>query len=290
MTISRILGWAKRKVARTPAYPVFLDEWDDLLRDQMMNWSQLTEDEQDRLEELTLHYMNKWHWEAQRGFTLTDEMIVLIAASASVLVLELDFDAYQSMRSVVVSETTMILDQERTGPGGLVSSGPIAALGHTSARGPVFLAWDSVQAGAGLSNDGFNVTYHEFAHRLDTLDGMIDGSPLHASDERYAEWTAVCTRLYEDVRNGVGPKLLRDYAGTNPAEFFAVATEVFFDKGVKMEKELPELYSSLMGFYKQDTAERDRRVRREQRRARNAKKPKRRTLPVRGAFGNKNKR
>ena len=288
MAIRGLLDWAKRTVSRSPKYPEFLDEWDDLLRGEMMHWCQLTEDEQNRLEELTLYYMNKWHWEAQHGFTLTDEMIVLIAASASILVLELDFDSYQSMSSVVVSETTIVLDGERQGPAsGLVTSGPVEVLGHTSSRGPVFLAWDSVQAGAGLSGQGFNVTYHEFAHRLDLLDGMIDGSPLAASDERYAEWIGICSKLYEEVRNGHGPRLLRDYAGTNPAEFFAVVTEVFFDKGARMERDLPDLYSSLMAFYKQDTAERDRRVRRTQRRQRAAKKSNRRVPPVRGASGNK---
>lgn len=290
MTMSRIFDWVKRKVTSTPKYPEFLDEWDDLLRGEMMHWCQLTEDEQGRLEDLTLYYMNKWHWEAQQGFELTDEMIVLIAASASVLVLELDFDAYQSMSSVVVSETTIILDEDRLGADGLVRSGPLAVLGHTSPRGPVYLAWDSVKSGAGLSGKGFNVTYHEFAHRLDLLDGMVDGSPLSASDERYAEWAEVCSRLYEEVREGHGPKLLRDYAGTNPAEFFAVVTEVFFDKGSKMERDLPLLYASLLAFYKQDTAERDRRVRREQRRRPNKKKSNRRAAPVRGASGNRNKK
>ena len=255
MSISGVFDWVKRSISSTPKYPDFLDEWDDLLRKEMMHWCQLTEDEQDRLEDLTLYYMNKWRWEAQHGFTITDEMIVLIAASASILVLELEFDSYRSMTSVVVSETTIIFNQDRAGPAaGLVTSGPVAVLGHTSSRGPVFLAWDSVQAGAGLGGRGFNVTYHEFAHRLDSLNGLIDGSPLRASDERYDEWIAVCSRLYEEVRNGHGPRLLNDYAGTNPAEFFAVATEVFFDKGARMERELPDLYSSLMAIYNQDTA------------------------------------
>ena len=140
-------------------------------------------------------------------------MIVLIAASASLLVLELDFDAYPGMRSVVVGETTLVLDQDRRGPGGLVTTGPIAALGHTSPRGPVFLAWDAVQSGAGRRGKGFNVTY----------------------------------------------------ARTNPAEFFAVATEVFFDKGSAMERELPDLYEVLLAFYGQDTADRERRAHHPQR-------------------------
>ena len=272
-----------------PEFPEFLDEWDDLLNAQMMHWGQLTNDEQDRLETLTLYYMNEWNWEATHGFTLTTEMIVLVAASASMLVLELPFDAYASMRTVVVSETTLVLDQERAGPGGTVSSGPISALGHTSQRGPVFLAWDAVQSGAGRNGEGFNVTYHEFAHRLDFSDGIVDGTPILDSEADYPKWIEASTKLYEAVRNGVGPRLLRDYAGTNPAEFFAVATEVFFDKGSAMERELPDLYEIMLAFYDQDTAERDRRVRREKKRKRE-KGSKQRKLPVRGASGNKKNR
>ena len=192
-------------------------------------------------------------------------MIVLIAASASLLVLELDFDAYPGMRSVVVGETTLVLDQDRRGPGGLVTTGPIAALGHTSPRGPVFLAWDAVQSGAGRRSKGFNVTYHEFAHRLEFSDGIVDGTPILESEADYPKWIEASTKLYEAVRNGEGPRLLRDYARTNPAEFFAVATEVFFDKGSAMERELPDLYEVLLAFYGQDTADRERRAHHPQR-------------------------
>lgn len=118
MSFGEIFERIRRLVSSAPEFPEFLDEWDDQLDDQMPHWGQLTDSEQERLETLTLHYMNEWNWEATQGFTLTTEMIVLIAASAALIVLELPFDAYASMRTVVVSETTMILDQERAGPGG----------------------------------------------------------------------------------------------------------------------------------------------------------------------------
>lgn len=130
------------------------------------------------------------------------------------------------------------------------------------------------------------MTYHEFAHRLDMANGLVDGTPILDSDAHYPEWIEACTGLYEDVRNGEGPRLLRDYAGTNPAEFFAVATEVFFDKGSAMEKQLPDLYEVMLSFYDQDTAERDRRVRREQKRVRSKKSGRKHQRQVRGASGN----
>ena len=98
---------------------------------------------------------------------------------------------------------------------------------------------------------------------MDLSDGLVDGTPILDSEAHYPEWNEACTGLYEAVRNGEGPRLLRDYAGTNPAEFFSVATEVFFDKGSAMQRELPDLYKVMLAFYNQDTAERDRRVRRE---------------------------
>ena len=128
------------------------------------------------------------------------------------------------------------------------------------------------------------MTYHEFAHRLDMSDGLVDGTPILDGEANYPEWIEACTGLYEAVRNGEGPRLLRDYAGTNPAEFFSVATEVFFDKGAAMQRELPDLYRVMLEFYNQDTAERDKRVRREKKRQR-SKNKKQRKLPVRGASG-----
>lgn len=136
---------------------------------------------------------------------------------------------------------------------------------------------------------GFNVTYHEFAHRLNMRDGSVDGTPILDSEAHYPEWIEACTKLYEAVRNGEGPRPLRDYAGTNPAEFFAVATEVFFDKGSAMARELPDLYEVMLGFYDQDTAERDKRVRRAQKRKREDAS-RQRTMPVRGASGNRKRK
>jgi Mlc titration factor MtfA (ptsG expression regulator) len=108
---------------------------------------------------------------------------------------------------------------------------------------------------------GFNVVYHEFAHKLDMLDGAIDGVPPLADEREYRRWVDVCTRELERLRDAVEqgtPTLLDPYGLTDVGEFFAVVTEVFFDRALELEQEHPELYDVLRKFYRQDTAARQR--------------------------------
>jgi Mlc titration factor MtfA (ptsG expression regulator) len=101
-----------------------------------------------------------------------------------------------------------------------------------------------------------NVVWHEFAHKLDMLDGTVDGTPPLADEVAMAEWVRVCTPEYERLRDGLPDPLLRSYGGTNTGEFFAVATEVFFGRPVDLRELKPELYRVLAGFYRQDPARR----------------------------------
>ncbi|MET0158824.1 MAG: M90 family metallopeptidase, partial [Acidimicrobiales bacterium] len=107
-----------------------------------------------------------------------------------------------------------------------------------------------------LPTRGHNVVFHEFAHKLDMLDGIVDGTPPLPDQATVDQWVAVCTSEYEALRAGTAGPLLRPYAGTNPAEFFAVATEVFFVQPVELQAEKPDLYAVLSGFYRQDPAAR----------------------------------
>jgi Mlc titration factor MtfA (ptsG expression regulator) len=104
-----------------------------------------------------------------------------------------------------------------------------------------------------------NVVYHEFAHQLDMLDGITDGTPPLEDEAARRRWVEVCTAAYDSVR-AEGSPVLRAYAGTNPAEFFAVATEAFFNRPSELSEHEPALYAELRSFYRQDPAERLRRV------------------------------
>jgi hypothetical protein len=237
----------------------FLPEWRELVAARLPHWSMLDDDERARLEDLTLGLVADKRWEAARGFEVTDEMIVTIAAQACLLVLGLPDDSYRKVGTVIVHPTTMVVTGEHSQVSGLRSDGPMEILGQAVYEGPILIAWDTVLAEARHPGRGHNVVFHEFAHQLDMLDGVVDGTPPLATTADVARWVEVCTRIYGQVAHGRGGRSLGAYAGVNPGEFFAVATEAFFDGPLRLLAEHPDLYEVLGSFYRQDPAARVRR-------------------------------
>jgi Mlc titration factor MtfA (ptsG expression regulator) len=232
----------------------FLQEWRELCGHRFRWWAPLDPDDRSRLEGLALAMVADTSWEAANGFELTDEMMVTIAVQAALLVLELPADAYRGVQAIVVHPSTLVLDGEHSLVPGVVSDGPMAILGQASYNGPVLIAWDQALDDARHPGRGHNVVFHEFAHKLDMLDGTVDGTPPLATSEDLQRWVRVCTAAYEEVVQGRGGHSLRSYAGVNPAEFFAVATESFFDDPLVLRREHPELYAVLGDYYRQDPA------------------------------------
>lgn len=144
-------------------------------------------------------------------------------------------------------------------------------LGESWHQGLVILAWDAVRSGTMNASDGRNVVLHEFAHQLDQEDGVADGAPdLDAKDRK--GWAEVLGAEYADLKDHVHVGRASDideYGATNPAEFFAVVTEMFFEQGQRLLDHHPELYERFQSFYKQDPASRPipKRVSRKERRA-----------------------
>ena len=119
----------------------------------------------------------------------------------------------------------------------------------------VVLSWDDVRAGASDIHDGHNVVLHEFAHQLDQEDGAADGAPILDRRSQYVAWARVLGGEYERLRRAsrAGKEsVLDEYGATNPAEFFAVATECFFEKPAQLRRKHPELYEELKEYYRQD--------------------------------------
>jgi Mlc titration factor MtfA (ptsG expression regulator) len=184
---------------------------------------------------------------------------VVIAAQAALLVLNLDAHHYRLVSAIVVHPTTVQVSGERAGPiPGTVDAGRQAVLGLAQdGRGPVVLAWDEALAGARRAVPGHNVVLHEFAHKLDMVDGTVDGTPV-LPRTLLRDWQRACTEVYEDLVAGRPRPPMRWYGATNPGEFFAVATEVFFDQPREMRLAEPRLYDVLSRFYRQDPASRER--------------------------------
>jgi Mlc titration factor MtfA (ptsG expression regulator) len=239
----------------------FLEEWRALLSARVVQWSLLDAAERARLEEIVLGLLTHPRWEAARGFALTDEIRVTIAAQGGLLALGLPGDPYARLGPIVVHPTTHVLRGPRAGPvRGVVDDGPLPILGQAHHRGPILIAWDAARAAARHPERGHNVVYHEFAHHLDMLDGLVDGTPPLPDAAALARWVDVCTAAYEALRRGEGGPLLDPYGAVNPGEFFAVATEVFFDRPIDLEDQHPDLYDVLAAFYRQDPAARARRA------------------------------
>ncbi|CAN5439118.1 zinc-dependent peptidase [soil metagenome] len=246
----------RHKARRERLEAGFLPEWRELLAARSRTWDQLTDDERARLEELALGLMVDIQWEAANGFEITDEIQVTIAADAALIILGLPDDSFRDVHTVLVHPTTLVRHGEHSQVQCLVSDGPMPILGQADFNGPVVIIWDAVKDEARHPGSGHHVVFHEFAHKLDMLDGAIDGTPPMDSVEQSQRWIQVCTDVYEQVVEGRAGQVLRSYAGVNPAEFFAVATEAFFDAPRELRHEHPDLYEVLSGYYHQDPAAR----------------------------------
>jgi Mlc titration factor MtfA (ptsG expression regulator) len=237
-----------------PAPIEFDPAWEAILRREFAQWRTFDAAELERLRWLTARFVRDTEWEAARGMQLSDDVRVLIAAQACVLLLGLEIDEYFDVSSIIVHRSTVKLHGTHRSTAGTMSDATQHLAGQATPQGPVVLSWSAVRRGGRLPQHGENVVYHEFAHRLDMLDGITDGTPPLGSEEAAQRWSAVCTPAYERVV--AGASALRAYAATNPAEFFAVATEVFLTRPDVLVEHEPELYGALRDFYGQDPAER----------------------------------
>lgn len=234
--------------------PSFDPAWEQILRDKYAHWSTFDRDELERMRMLTARFIADNDWEAAHGMTITTEVQLVIAAQASMLLLGLEIDEYFDVSSIIVHTSTVRLRGTHRGVAGTMSDGVQHLAGQATAKGPVVLSWSAVKRGALRSDGHTNVVYHEFAHRLDMLDGITDGTPPLGSERATERWASVLTPAYERVR--AGESVLRDYAATSTAEFFAVATETFFNRPAVLVEHEPDLYDELREFYGQDPARR----------------------------------
>ncbi len=240
--------------------PGLPEGWQEILAARSAQWALLNGDERTRLGELAEHVLTTKRWEAARGLTLTDEIRTVVAAHAALLILGLDESWYDGVGTIVSRRGAM----RRRPPAptwgpvrGVVdgSPGPVDGEAHDG-RGPVMINWNTARREAAHPRGGRDVTLHEFAHKIDMRDSTIDGTPYIEDAAQRERWIEVGTAEFQAVRAGTAGDLLRPYAATNPGEFFAVATEVFFTRPERMATEKPELYDVLATFFRQDPAAR----------------------------------
>jgi Mlc titration factor MtfA (ptsG expression regulator) len=227
----------------------------EVVTERLWQWTSLDADQQRRLERVAADLIDRVTWEASRDFVLDDTVRGTIAGHAALLAVGLPDPAFPLVHAIVVHPGTITVRGPRAGPiPGTVEDHALPVLGHTSARGPVFIAWDVAEHQSQHPESGHNVVFHEFAHMLDAEDGTLDGTPRLSRPEQRDHWIAVCRRHFEALRNDNGSELLSDYAATRPSEFFAVGTEVFFTRGVELLRQSPDLYAVFRDYFGQDPA------------------------------------
>ena len=245
---------ARRRAAlRSRPFP---ETWRQIIEKNMPLYARLPPGLKQQLHGHVQVFLDEKKFIGCAGLDISDEIKMTIAAQACVLLLNRKPNYYPRLRSILVYPSTFVATRA-VSKGAAVVVRRSARLGESWHRGPVVLAWDAVLGGANDVKDGHNVVLHEFAHRLDQEDGAADGAPLLQQRSRYTTWARVLSREYEHLqeRASKGRKTVMDrYGATQPAEFFAVATETFFEKPRQMKRKHPELYEQLAAFYSVDPA------------------------------------
>ena len=244
----------KERWAKIQAQP-FPPEWSWIMARNVPIYARLSELDKAELRGLVQVFLAEKVFEGCGGQEINDEVRVTIAAQACLLLLRRDSDVYPNLITVLVYPSAYVSNMPQHSPQGIVTEGPQGRLGEAWTAGVVVLSWDDVKQGATDVRDGHNVVFHEFAHQLDTEDGSADGSPVLPARNLYSAWGRVLGEEYKALQQAAetGKKSVLDtYGATEPAEFFAVATEAFFEKPVQLKTKHPELYEELKIYYNQD--------------------------------------
>ncbi len=232
----------------------FPREWEAILEEHFPLYGRLTPELQQDLQGKVQIFLDEKSFEGAGGFEVTDVERVSIAAQACFLLLNRrDDSVYPGLLSIVIYPSAY--KHKGTEIPGVINDGEKRIAGESWGTDLVVLAWNQVERGAKSLHDGQNVVFHEFAHQLDAADGSTDGVPVLERGANYKTWALVCQKEYDALVDNLDnrKRLVFDrYGATNPAEFFAVATESFFERPVEMHKKHPELYAVMCDYYRQD--------------------------------------
>ncbi|MEA3239898.1 MAG: M90 family metallopeptidase [Candidatus Bipolaricaulota bacterium] len=252
------LHWLKERRRGRIRQREFPAAWREIIKRNLPFTRHLSPADQRELEGDVQVFLSEKHFDAAGGLEMTDEIKVTIATQACILLLHRKTDCYPGLYSIIIYPHAYIARHTVQDMPGIITEGMQPRLGESWTRGAVVLSWDDVLSGAADIHDGHNVVFHEFAHQLDSQDGKMDGAPILSDHSMYATWARVLGQEYERLQHdtAIGRETLLDqYGATNPAEFFAVATEFFFEKPQQLREKLPQLYDELCRYYKQNPAQ-----------------------------------
>ena len=251
------MGLLKRHHRRSLLQAPFPKEWEAILSRDVPYLERFNDVDSQRLRDTIQIIVDEKFWEGCGGLQIDDQIRVVIAAQAAIMLLRLESTDYlHNVRTFLIYPGPYQQTQERVGSDGLVHSGT-ANLGEAWYNGPVVLSWPDALAASKSPGQGRNVVMHELAHSIDMLTGSVNGTPLLRNKSDYSAWQEVMGRTFQELREKTAlgqPDVLRPYALTNAAEFFAVSTECFFDAPATLRSGHPEVYAQFTRFWGWDPA------------------------------------
>jgi len=243
----------RRRLRRALAHP-FPAAWQDALQ-HLPHYARLPPALRDVLRHKIKAFLHQKRFVGCDGLIVTDEMRVLIAAQACLLLLNRPSSGYHKLRWIYLYPGDFRSRTPERDAAGVVSHATGTLAGVSWDNGRVVLAWESVRRGLAREDDGYNVVLHEFAHQLDQEDGFADGVPLLYRQEDYGTWSQVFNDEFERLVDAVAAgedSLIDPYGATNAAEFFAVVTELFYERPVELSQFSPTLYDAMAAYYRVD--------------------------------------
>ncbi len=220
----------------------------------------LSAEERTRLRERVILFLHEKSIVGAGGLVVRDEMRMSIAAQACMLILNLDLEYYRGWVEIIVYPDEFVAEYDYVDEDGIAHHVEAPMTGESWLEGPVILSWADAELRG--EDPGYNVVIHEFAHKLDMLNGDANGfPPLHPGMDREA-WPRDFGAAYENFCGRVArgdPSAIDPYAAEHPAEFFAVLSEAFFETPAAVRAEYRDVYRQLAAFYRQDPAARQER-------------------------------
>lgn len=250
------LAYRRKRLLET-AFPA---EWRRILRERVPLVRKMPQHLQMQLKKHMQVFIAEKSFLGCGGLQVTEEMRVVIAAQACLLILNRATDYFANVRQILVYPGAFVVNKVSVDAAGVHQEGAEVRLGESWTQGQVVLSWDDALHGARVADDGYNVVIHEFAHQLDQENGAARGAPppllgdaTHDAQRWSEVFRAAYAHLQAQARSGE-QGLIDHYGAQDPAEFFAVVSEVFFEQPQALAAEYPALYQELQGYYKLDPA------------------------------------
>lgn len=241
----------RSKIKRQP----FKKQWRKIIQQRMPYFQKMPADLQLQLKGHIQVFLAEKRFIGCNGIEINDEIKVTIAAQACLLLLNRKTNYYPKLTTILVYPSAFIKKQQQANHDGIHFTQYLTLAGESWEFGKVVLSWQDTLTGAEIPDDGRNVVIHEFAHQLDQEDGSANGAPILGKNQNYTAWSNAFStefaRLQKQASVGA-PSLFDHYGATNPAEFFAVASEVFFEQSWPFFQQFPILYQQLSQYYNVD--------------------------------------